>query len=193
MAHRTHLIEVSGDELFLRGYVEGWFAALGEEAEGVYFGSEFGLDDEGLVHKLEELLRLRREKNLLIVTDAFWAPFEQALARLPEATRLSLGERCILQEIRFPFSITVYNRELADTFKALFDAPPPGARLEPFDQAERHEESGVHVSAVAPLDHAYEYHANGEIGGEVQGALALYRKLARYENVSFGEPVLVRG
>jgi hypothetical protein len=192
MADRAFLIEVSGDELFLRGYVEGWFAALGEEAEGIYFGSEFGLDDEGLVQRLEELLRLKREENLLIVTEAFWAAFEQALARLPEATRLRLGERCLLKEVRFPFSLTVYNRGLGAAFKTLLSELPEGAHLVSFDQTERIEESGVHVSAVAPMDHPYEYHANGEIGGEVPAAIALYRKLARYENVTFEAPILVR-
>lgn len=189
-----HLIEAIGDEAFIRGYVEGWFSGRGLDVEGVHFGSDHGMEHEGFLTKLEQLFGLKVEKNLLIISDALLSEFDQALGRLPEPRKMTIGARRVLAGIRFPFQVTVYNRQLADDIDALLVGPAGGARIDDFERHSRDDADGSEgqrkeVGAYAP-EHDYRYDAKGVITGDIACALKLDRSLAAYENVRFSNPEL---
>ncbi len=187
MPDRYHLIEIEGDEAFLRGYVEGYFRARGVDVSGVYFGSDVGLDDERFLTRLETFFGLKVEHNLLVMKGEFRTHLEEAMSRLPDRWRLQVKAVREVRRIRFPFRVDTPSREVAQRLKALFAGLPEGARIEGATVHEEHGDEGFETSAYAP-EHPYRFRASGTVTGGVEPTLKAYRMLGEFENVVFDEP-----
>lgn len=187
MPDRYHLIEVHGDEAFLRGYVEGYFRARGVDVSGVHFGSDVGLDDERFLTRLQTFFGLKVEHNLLVTRGDFLAHLRDAFARLPERWRLEVKATRVVQEIRFPFHAETSSREVAGRLKGVLEGLPAGARVEGLQVHEEQRADEFETSAYAP-EHPYRLRVQGTLCGEVEATLQAYQMLGEFENVVFDEP-----
>lgn len=187
MDEKWFLVEVIGDEAFLRGYVEGYLSARGIDVGGVYFGSDYGLEDEGFLTRLEEFFGLKVEHNLLLMKGEHRAYLSEAFAKLPERWRLRVGTFREVREIRFPFKVREANREVAEKIKALLNSPPKGATIANLHVTERVVTEKIEQGLYTPA-HPYEFKGEGQIEGEIEAVLRTYRALSEFEGVSFGEP-----
>lgn len=187
MPDRYYLVEIEGDEAFLRGYVEGYFRARGVDVSGVHFGSDVGLDDERFVTRLQTFFGLKVEHNLLVMREEFKTHLDEAIARLPERWRLEVKAAREVHAIRFPFRVDTASREVAQRLKALFAGLPEGARIEDATFHEERRDDQFETSAYAP-EHPYRFRAAGTLTGEVEATLRAYRTLGEFEHVVFDEP-----
>lgn len=189
MAKRFFLLEVEGDEGFLRGYVEGYFCAQELDVSGVYFGSDLGLDDERFLTRVQTFLGLKVEHNLLLIREDLKAHLEEAIARLSEQWRLHLKAVREVREVRYPFRVDTPSRKVADRLKVLFEALPEGASVERLTVREEERGEGFEASAYAP-DHPYRFRAEGILAGEIEATLKAYRLLVMVDVVVFDEPMV---
>lgn len=187
MPDRYHLIEIEGDEAFLRGYVEGYFRARGVDVSGVYFGSDVGLDDERFLTRLRTFFGLTVEHNLLVMRGEFRTHLDEAIARLPDRWRLQVKAAREVRAIRFPFRVETASREVAERLKALFAGLPEGARIEGTTVHEERRDEEFETAAYAP-EHPYRFRAAGTLTGGIEPTLKAYRMLGEFENVVFDEP-----
>jgi len=187
MPDRYFLIEVDGDEAFLRGYVEGYFRARGVDVAEVFFGSDFGLDDERFLTRIEAFFGIKVEHNLLVVPEGFRQHFEEAISRLPSRWGIRMTGAREVRAIRYPFRAATNNRDVANEIRSRLHDLPPGAALEPFREQETVRDETFETSAYAP-EHPYRYEVEGTLTGEVAATLRAYASLAPIEAVSFEEP-----
>lgn len=190
MNAKYFLVEIDGDELFLRGYVEGFFRARGVDIEGIYFGSEYGLDDQGFLSELETFFGLKVEHNLLVIREEVLAYLEEAMSRLPERWRLSVTARRQLKEIKYPFKAKTANVEVAQRIKNALANLPVGSRVEEMKFREEKHADDFETAAYAP-QHPYEYRVSGILCGEIEPTLKAFRLLSEFEQVSWGKPSIV--
>ncbi len=187
MSSRYFLIEIDGDEAFLRGYVEGYFRARNLDVSGVYFGSDYGLDDERFLTRLRNFIGLKVEHNLLVMREEFRVHLEEAITRLPERWRIAVKAAREVREIRFPFRVETASREVAGRLKAMLEGLLEGVRLEGASIREEQSDEGFETAAYAP-DHPYRFWATGTLAGAIEPTLKAYRMLADFEHVEFDEP-----
>jgi hypothetical protein len=183
MSKRFFLFEIEGDEEFLRGTLEGYFSARNEPMEGVFFGSEHGLEDEGFLEKLVEFLGIKRENNLLVVAQEKSELVKDALAKVS-----GLNVRGIhpIKSISYPFEVLCYNEALGLKVKETLENLPEGARATGLASDEKKRPEHFEISVYTPA-HPYRFHAKGEIVGEVEAVLRSYRVLSEFDVVRFGE------
>lgn len=187
MTDRYYLIEIDGDEAFLRGYIEGYFRARGLDVSGVHFGSDVGLDDERFLTRFQTFIGLKVEHNLLVMREDLLAHVQEAIARLPERWRFHVKTTREIREIRFPFRAETANREVATRIKGVLETLPGGARVEDLSVLEEQRSETFETSAYAP-SHPYHLRIEGTLRGEVEATFQAYRMLQEIENVAFDDP-----
>lgn len=190
MSKEYLLIEIDGDEQFMRGYIEGYFAATGKDMNGLYYGSEVGLDDERFLTKVKHFLGVELEHNLLIVQKEVLPILDEAFSRLQRREILAIRSKRPLQRIEFPFRVDTPSREVAGQLKGLLAALPEGSRIERLTLREDKLDDEFETSAYAP-EHPYRLRVSGVLTGEIEPVLKTYRLLSEFENVVFDEPHLV--
>lgn len=192
MSERYFLVEIDGEEVFLRGYVEGYCRALDLDPSLCFFGSDFGLDDESFLARMEAFFGVKVEHNLLVVPDGFRQHLEKAISLIPPRWGIRMTSAREVHKIRYPFKVATNNREVAGQFKGRVASLPEGAVVEWTVVQETSRSESFETSAYAP-DHPYRYAAEGHLTGEVAATLLAYRAIAEFEVVRFGEPVFEFG
>jgi|GEM_PF-2691579 len=182
MAKRFFLFEIEGDENFLRGTLEGYFSARNESMEGVFFGSEHGLEDVGFLEKLVEFLGIKRESNLLIVAEEKSELVKEALSRVSRVKTTGIH---LLKSLSYPFEILCYNEAIGLKVKETLENLPEGAKAIGLASDEKKRPEHFEISVYTP-EHPYRLHAKGEIAGEVEAVLRSYRVLSQFDVVRFG-------
>jgi hypothetical protein len=183
MAKKFFLFEIEGDEDFLRGTLGGYFSAMNEPMEGVFFGSEHGLEDEGFLEKLVEFLGIKRENNLLIVAEEKSQLVKDALSQVSE---LNIRGIHPLKSISYPFEVLCYNEVVGLKVRETLENLPEGAKATGLASEEKKRPEHFEISVYTP-EHPYRFHAKGEIVGEVEAVLRSYRVLSEFDVMRFGE------
>ena len=189
----TVFVEVvlKGPRRRARGFVEGYLAGRGIR-EPVLDAEEEGFERETLRERLIGVLHpSTRVMHLLVPAPAVQAVREAAQASEARGIPAVVLETREIARASLEFSFAAFSREHGRRLLSLLDGLPEGVRIlrdRPFE--ERIDPGALGIEAYAPA-HEYEIRGEGTIEGDLEGVLAVRRRLREEDAIRLGRARLI--
>lgn len=179
---------IEGPEEYACGYIRGFVAARGERAE-VIFNDEVGIDDDDIVQKIKEVLRLSREVTHVVV-DAETADLVREAIASTRDVPLSIRSERTVARAEFEYTFDVFNREHGDLIiKAFNDLPTGIALLE--HELNVKEDPSAHGKELYSPAHEFSVKGQGKAEGPIDKIIWLYKELTSVEQLTAEDITLV--
>ncbi len=179
-------VVLRGSRRRARGFVEGYLAGSGVR-DAVLDAEEEGFERETLRERLSGVLHpSARVMHLLVPAPAVEAVREAARAAEARGIPAAVVETREIARATLEFSFSAFSREHGRRLLSLLDGLPEGVRLlrdRPFE--ERIDPGALGVEAYAPA-HEYEIRGEGTIEGDLEGVLAVRRRLRDEDAIRLG-------
>jgi hypothetical protein len=184
-------VVVEGPRGRSRGFVEGYLAGRGLD-ERLLDAEEEGFDCETLRERLREILHPGEEVlHLLVPAETLDEVREAADAAASRGIVVAIRASRPLVGASFVFSFAAYSPEHGRRVLALLSDLPEGVRLlreRPFE--ERLDPAARGIEAYSPA-HEYEFRGKGTVEGDLEGVLAVRRRLRDESAVRLGRAELI--
>jgi len=172
---------------FLHGFILGRgspLAVLDAEAEG--------FEVESLRERIREILRPTAEILHLVVPGPLVKDVHRAVkAAALRGRGMTIRLEHAVAAVRFHFEFSIYSRQHASRVRRRLERLPAGARLSEgtiFSEVRDPDAAGVEL--YAPV-HQYELRGEGEVEGEMEAVLPIYRSLRDEELVQVSSAELI--
>lgn len=170
-----HEIIIKGDDNVVDGYLKGFLAGRGVKS-GFYFSKDWPFR---LGH-IREIIKYRGPVVHVICSGSLRATITSAVDKSDLEIEVETTRK--IDSLSFGFNFMAANREVAASIKRTLGRLPAGVKLEDYAPEESVDPDAKGVEAYSPV-HDYEFKGEGKARGDVDGVLALYRKLT--ENRAF--------
>ena len=176
-----HAIVVDGPDARLRAFTAGFLAGHGAPRATVLHGPDIPVEPGSFGERLQARLHGGRHE-VLLVDASLAAALVAALAREADGIGLRVAEHAALTGGSFEFTAETPSREAATRIHAELQNVPAGVTLADQEREEVDPDAGG-VELYAPV-HAYTFRVKGRATGDVDGVLALHRRLKGLDFVS---------
>jgi hypothetical protein len=171
---------IEGPSDFARGYVRGFVAARGSDAE-LIFDDEAGFADDGILQRLKEALHLSKELTHCVVDEATAELVREAVNDLDEKDLDIKSDRKIAGA-SFEYSFAIFNSESGENLLKGFADLPTGVALEGHEQEKTVDPDAKGTEIYAPT-HAYELKGHGKAVGPIDKIVWLKKQLDSFDQV----------
>ena len=177
-----------GKPKVVRAYLHGLVAGSGHEAN-IFFSYDEGVQHEGKVERLSELLHVRALDCHVIVCAETSALLKKKAKKLTEDTGLKITAHKHIRSASIEFNFEAfakrYNDEIVDVFKKL----PSGLRLDGYQHNVKVDPAAEGIESYASA-HDYEACGSGTVVGRVDLVIALKKDLHQYALIKTDEIIL---
>ena len=172
---RYHELVIEGPRGWGAGFVHGFLEGRGSRLEVLDAEGE-GFEVESLRERIRELLVPTAEILHLVVPEPLVADIRRAVKSSASRGRaMTIRIEHAVTGIRFRFEFSVYSRQHATRLRRRLEQLPPGARLSQgtsFTETRDPDAGGLEL--YAPV-HQYELRGEGEVEGDLEAVLPIYR------------------
>ena len=180
-----HELVIEGHERTLAGFVAGLEAGIGRRL-GIVRGTDLDLERDSFVGMIRDIFSSEAH-HLLFAPAESAATLVRAVAKFGGTVELAVTRRRRIEEGRFPFSVDVFSRELADRIRDdLEHNLPAGVEVVDFEEKERFEPDAHGPELYAPA-HEYAFQARGSLRGPLPGILEMRRRAETLDFVKIGQ------
>ena len=181
---------VEGNEFLVQGFVKGLFVS-GPSYAWPVFNSEFGIKAERFSSVLKEWVGLAEHLSHFVIAAEALDLVRDAL-RNPRCPGLELRTIRPVLGASFDFTFAMYNAELAQQARAIFEKVPDGVTVADYEVTELLSEAdkGVELYTAA---HDYEMKGSGSVSGPFRATLYVHEQARRVEQIAEEELALVLG
>ncbi|HET6279199.1 MAG TPA: hypothetical protein VFG08_10485 [Candidatus Polarisedimenticolia bacterium] len=188
---RYHEMVIEGPRGWGAGFVHGFLEGRGSHLQ-VLDAEEEGFEVESLRERIRELLVPTAEILHLVVPEPLVADVRRAVKSAAARGRaMTIRIEHAVSGIRFRFEFIVYSRQHATRLRRRLEQLPPGARLSQgtsFTETRDPDATGLELYAPA---HEYELRAEGEVEGDLEAVLPIYRFCRDEELVRVSRAALI--
>ncbi len=172
---------IEGPDDYARGYIRGFVAARGPQAE-VIFDDEAGFADDGIVQKLKEALHIAKQITHCVVDEDTAVLVREAIST-PVERLLSIHSDRVIEHASFKYEFAVFNKENGAKFVKCVGDLPTGVTLEghELDESIRPDAHGSEFYSPA---HEYELKGEGKAIGPINKIVWLYKEFDSIDQVN---------
>jgi hypothetical protein len=172
---RYYELVIEGPRGWGSGFLHGFLLGCGSR-QAVLDAEEEGFEVESLREQIREILLPTAEVLHLVVPGPLVADVRRAVkAAASRGRAMTIKHEQALAGARFRFELSIYSREHAARWRRRFDHLPAGVRLSKgtsFTEIRDPDARGLEM--YAPV-HQYELRGEGEVEGDLEAILPIYR------------------
>lgn len=157
--------------LLVKGFLLGFLHGRKEEF-GYFFHHKSGIRRETVGEMVRELLSFECHSHLCLENRAI-PEFKAALKRAKPVLDVDIEKETPIDKAEFRFSCRIYNEELAEKAKKLFEHIPQGVTLDEFTPVEHRDNALIGVKEYAQI-HPYSYEVHGYASGSFEPVMGFY-------------------
>ena len=176
-------VVVNGSFSVVKGFVLGFLSTRHPDARYYFYQKSGIIRHDSLAGLLKDYLELEQSVYLCLedtALDDFYRAVEWATPKIG----ISIREKRPVYSAEVKFSFKIFNRELAERCKSIFDEIPDGVEIRDFAPHERYDENAPEYSFTGS-SHPYSYLGSGCAFGSFDGIIQLFLQCKRSQCSEF--------
>ncbi len=176
MSKKYTEIVLEGNFMLAKGFLLGFLSNAKPDSK-YFFHRKSGIRRETFKELLKEFFELDNYAHVCIESDLV-EPFKKALRLYTDITGNVIKSEKEIASASFTCSYELFNKELADKAKAIFENLPDDVTLDHYAPVEINDGEGHGVESYAPL-HEYIIRATGTLSGNFESVMDIYLKIKK--------------
>ena len=167
---------IEGQFVLVKGFIMGFLHGSDQEFD-YFFHRKHGIRRETFKEFIKELFEF--ESHVHVCLDNNIIPkFLKAIEKSEEKIGLEIKSVKAINSANFTFSFEIFNKELADDIKIVFENSPAGVKVMDYKPIEEVANDAVGVEGYAPV-HSFVARGNGTAEGNFHDIMELYLNIKR--------------
>jgi hypothetical protein len=167
---------IEGQFVLVKGFILGFLHGSNQEFD-YFFHRKHGIRRETFREFIKEFFEF--ESHVHVCLDNNVLPeFLTAIEKSKEKIGLEVKSVRAINSANFTFSFQIFNKEMAEETKDIFEKLPESIKLTDYKPIEEVAKDAVGVEGYAPV-HSYAAHGSGKAEGNFYNIMELYLKIKR--------------
>ncbi len=167
---------IEGQFVLVKGFIMGFLHGSDQEFD-YFFHRKHGIRRETFKEFIKELFEF--ESHVHVCLDNNVVPkFLKAIEKSEEKIGLEVRSVRSISSANFTFSFEIFNKELAEDIKNVFENSPAGVKVMDYKPIEEKTNDAVGVEGYAPV-HSFVARGSGKAEGNFHDIMELYLNIKR--------------
>ena len=177
-------IVIDGPFLLVKGFMMGYKYSCNPSME-YFFHRKTGIRRETLKDLIQEYFELESHTHLCLESGVL-ERFTETINASEEQIKLKILSRKIIETASFSFHFEVFSKEAADKIRNTINTIPSTLHLNRFKDDVFSDDKAKGIELYAPL-HDYIYSGKGELFGDFEDLIHLYREFNKSGIIETGQ------
>lgn len=169
-------IVIEGQFILVKGFIMGFLHGSNQEFD-YFFHRKHGIRRETFKEVIKELFEFDSHVHLCLDNNII-PKFLKAIEKSHEKIGLEIKSVRAIKSANFSFSYEIFNEELANKVKELFENSPAGISMIDYQPTVEKSDDAVGVEGYAPV-HDFVARGNGKAEGNFYDVMELYLNVKR--------------
>ncbi len=169
-------IVIEGPFILVKGFLMGFLYGSNEDFK-YFFHRKHGIRRETFREFIKEFFELDSYVHLCLENSVL-KKFLTAIEESKEKISLEVKSIQKIKSASFSFSYEIFNEELANETKMIFDTSPAGVHMSDYHTSEETENDAIGVEGYAPV-HSFVSRGSGKTDGDFLEVMELYLKIKK--------------